>query len=136
MSLMSALFERPAILSAASRYGVINGYLYLSLGGLLVVWPGAVQSLLRDRAFVGDEQGLFRAVGLAVVVIGWLYLFGSRTGGRQVVAASVVDRILFVPLVLLPLATAGIFPHVCLAFTALDMSLAIGAWLLLRRERP
>ncbi len=134
MSLASTLFERPANLSAASRYGVVNGYLYLTIGGLLVVWPGAVQSLLRDRAFVGDEQGLFRAIGLAVIVIGWLYLFGSRTDGRQVVAASVVDRIVFVPVVLLPLAIAGIFPHVCLAFTALDVSLAIGAWLLLRRQ--
>ncbi len=135
MSLISALFDRPAKLSAASRYGVINGYLYLCLGGLLVVWPGAVQSLLRDRPFVGDEQGLVRAIGLAVLVIGWLYLFGSRTGGQQVVAASVVDRLIFVPLVLLPLAIAGIFPHVCLAFTALDVSLAVGAWLLLRRAR-
>lgn len=135
MSLVSALFESPAKLSAASRYGVINGYLYLSLGGLLVVWPGAVQSLLKDRPFVGDEQGLFRALGLSVIVIGWLYVFGHRTGGRQVVAASVVDRLIFVPVVLLPLAIAGIFPHVCLAFTALDMSLAVGAWLLLRRER-
>ncbi len=135
MSLVSALFESPAKLSAASRYGVVNGYIYLSLGLLLVVWPGAVQSLLRDRPFVGDEQGLFRAIGLAVVIIGWLYLFGSRTGARQVVAASVVDRLIFVPVVLLPLAIAGIFPHMCLAFTALDMSLAVGAWLLLHRER-
>jgi hypothetical protein len=134
MSLASMLFERPVNLSAASRYGVMNGYLYLTIGGLLVVWPGVVQSLLRDRAFVGDEQGLFRAIGLAVSVIGWLYLFGSRAGSRQVVAASVVDRIVFVPVVLLPLAMAGIFPHVCLAFTALDVSLAIGAWLLLRRQ--
>ncbi len=88
------------------------------------------RSTLRRR-----RQGLVRAIGLAVLVIGWLYLFGSRTGGQQVVAASVVDRLIFVPLVLLPLAIAGIFPHVCLAFTALDVSLAVGAWLLLRRER-
>ncbi len=133
LSLLSALLERPAKLSAASRYGVINGYVYLGFGGLLVVWPGAVQALLRERPFVGDEQGLFRALGLAVFVIGWLYVFGSRT--RQFAAASVVDRLIFVPAVLVPLAIAGIFPHMCLAFAALDISLAVGAWLLLCRER-
>jgi hypothetical protein len=43
-----------------------------------------------DRAFVGDEQGLIRVMGLTVVVIGWLYLFGGRTtscprfGGRPI----------------------------------------------------
>ena len=81
-----------------------------------------------DRAFVGDEQGLVRGVGLTVVVIGWLYLFGGRSGARQFVAASVVDRLIFVPVVLAPLAIAGVFPHLLLAFTFLDVSLAIGAW--------
>ena len=87
-----------------------------------------------DRAFVGDEQGLIRVAGLTVVVIGWLYVFGGRTDGRQFSAASVVDRLIFVPLVLLPLAIAGVFPHLLVAFTILDMSLAARAWMLLRRS--
>jgi hypothetical protein len=62
------------------------------------------------------------------VVIGWLYLFGGRTGGREVAAASVIDRLIFVPIVLLPLAFAGVFHHLLVAFTILDMTLAIGAW--------
>jgi hypothetical protein len=82
-------------------------------GVLLIIWPGATQTIFMDRAFVGDEQGLIRAVGLAVVVIGWLYLFGGRSGGEQVVAASVVDRLIFVPSVLVPLAIAGVFPICC-----------------------
>jgi hypothetical protein len=53
------------------------------------------QTIFMDRDFVGDERGLMRAVGLTVVVIGWLYLFGSRTGGRQFIAASVIDRLIF-----------------------------------------
>jgi hypothetical protein len=52
-----------------------------------------------------------------------------------VVAASIVDRLLFVPLVLVPLALSGVFPHLLLSFAILDASLALGAWVLLRRER-
>jgi hypothetical protein len=75
----------------------------------------------------GIEQGLIHVVGLTVVVIGWLYLFGGRSGARQVVAASVVGRLIFVPGVLVPLAMAGVFPHLLLAFAFLDVVLVIGA---------
>ena len=39
-----------------------------------------------------------RVIGLTIVVIGWLYFFGGRSGARQFVAASVIDRLVFVPL--------------------------------------
>jgi hypothetical protein len=99
------------------------------------LWPGVTQTLLMERAFVGSEQGLIRVIGLTVVVIGWLYLFGGLSGGRQVVVASVIDRLIFVPVVALPLAIAGVFPHLLVLFTVLDMTLAIGAWLLIAREK-
>ena len=76
-----------------------------------------------------------RALGLTVLVIGWLYLFGGLSGGRQIVAASVIDRLIFVPVVALPLAIAGVFPHLLVLFTLLDMALAVGAWVLFNRER-
>jgi hypothetical protein len=133
MSLITDLLYRPPNLPTASKYAVINGVIYLAAGVLLIAWPGATQTLLRDADFVGKEQGLIRVIGLSVVVIGWLYLFGGDTGGRQVVAASVIDRLIFVPIVLLPLAFTGVFPHLLVAFTILDMTLAIGAWLLLSR---
>src|SRR6516165_3244037 len=78
MSLIETLLEKPTNLSIASKYTAMNGIVYLSAGALLILWPGAVQAIFRDRAFVGDEQGLIRALGMAVVVIGWLYLFGGR----------------------------------------------------------
>ena len=81
-----------------------------------------------DRAFVGDEAGLVRVVGMAVAVIGWLYLFGGRSGARQIVAASVLDRLVLVPGVLGPLAIAGVFPHLLGTFAILDPTLGIGAW--------
>lgn len=134
MPFVKDLLGKPATLSVGSKYTVINGYIYLALGVVFIVWPGVVQSLFMGRAFVGDEGGLIRVIGLTVVVIGWFYVFGGRTGGRQFSAASVVDRLVFVPLVLVPLAIAGVFPHLLVAFTVLDMSLAVGAWILLQRR--
>jgi hypothetical protein len=134
MSLIETLLEKPANLSIASKYTAMNGIVYLGADALLILWPGAVQAIFRDRVFVGDEQGLIRAIGMAVVVIGWLYLFGGRSGSRQAVAASVIDRLTIVPLVLLPLAAYGVFPHLFIFFALLDMRLGTGAWVLLRRE--
>ena len=71
----------------------MNGFIYMGAGGLLIVWPGAVQTLLMDPPFVGHEGALFRALGMAVAVIGWLYLFGGRSGAPQFGPASVLDRL-------------------------------------------
>jgi hypothetical protein len=136
MSLASDLWARPATLTPASKYTVWNGVGYLAGGMVLIVWPDVTQALFRDPAFAGQEEALMRLVGLTVVVIGWLYVFGGRSGSRQVVAASIVDRLVFVPLVLVPLALTGVFAHLLLSFAILDVSLALGAWALLRRERP
>lgn len=46
-------------------------------------------------------------------------------------AASLVDRLLLVTAVLVPLAIAGVFPHLLITFAILDLKLGIGAWLLL-----
>jgi len=81
--LVKDLLEKPATLSAGSKYAVVSGIIYLALGMLFIVWPGATQTLFMDRAFVGDEQGLIRVIGLTVIVISWLHVFGGRTGGRQ-----------------------------------------------------
>ncbi len=134
MTLIRDLLDKPATLSAASRYTAMNGFVYLGCGALLVAWPGATQTLFMDPAFVGHEEALIRVIGLTVAVIGWLYLFGGRSGARQIVAASVIDRLVFVPVVLVPLAVAGVFPHLLLTFAILDPSLAVGAWAILGRR--
>jgi len=133
MALVKSLLESPAVLSTASKYTALNGIIYLAAGALLIVWPGATQTIFMDRAFVGDESGLMRAIGMAVVVIGWFYLIGGRSGVRQLVAASVFDRLTLVPVVLVPLALAGVFPHLLMVFAILDVTLAIGAWVLFGR---
>jgi hypothetical protein len=75
-----------------------------------------------------------RVIGLTVVVIGWLFVFGGGSGARQIVAASIIDRLIFVPAVLMPVAMAGVFPHLLLTFAALDVLLAIVAWILFARK--
>lgn len=134
MSLIKDLLSKPSGLTPASKYTVINGVVYLVAGTSLVLWPGVVQTLFMDRAFIGHEGALFRVIGMTLMVIGWLYLFGGRSGARQFVAASVIDRLVFVPAVLLPLAIAGVFPHLFFTFAVLDPSLALGAWVLLGRS--
>ena len=110
MSLIKELGHKPAGLTVASKYTVLNGVGYLVVGAILIVWPRVTQTLFMEPAFVGHEEALMRVIGLTIVVIGWLYLFGGRSGARQFVAASVIDRLLFVPGVLIPLAIAGVFP--------------------------
>jgi hypothetical protein len=135
--LFKDLFERPFDQALTSKYTAMNGWIYLGVGALVLLWPGTVQTIFRDAAFVGNEASLIRVVGMTVMVIGWLYLFGGLSGGRRIVAASVLDRVVLVPLVLVPLAIAGVFPHFLLAFAVLDPTLGIGAWLLLSRsDRP
>jgi hypothetical protein len=134
MSLIEDLLERPFDQAVTSKYTAMNSLIYLGAGALVLIWPGMVQTIFRDADFVGNEASLIRVVGMTVMVIGWLYLFGGLSGGRRIVAASVLDRLVLVPLVLVPLAIAGVFPHFLLAFAVLDPTLGIGAWLLLKRS--
>ena len=134
MSFYNDLLEKPANLSTESKYAVMNGYMYLAIGAVFIVWPGAVQTIFMDRPFVGDEGAIFRVTGMAVAVIGWLYVFGGRSGARQFGPASILDRVVLVPAVLVPLAIAGVFPHTLAAIAVLDPALAIGAWVLHNRK--
>jgi len=133
MSLTKDLLYRPPELSTASKYTVINGVIYLAAGVLLIAWPGATQTFLMDRNLSGTRKGSSVSLDCrSWSSAGFTYL-GGRTGGRQVVAASVIDRLIFVPIVLLPLAFTGVFPRWLVALTIIDVSLAIGAWVLFGR---
>jgi hypothetical protein len=134
MRLLSALLEQPQKLSLASRYAAACGVFYLGSGLLFLAWPGAIQALFLDAEFLPHEAQLARLIGMMLAVIGWLSIFGGRTGGRQFVAASILDRIVLVPVVLVPLALSDIMPHTLLTFAVLDPVLAVVAWVLLSQD--
>ena len=134
MSLLTDLAQVPEHLPTASRFTAWCGIFYAGNGLLLLVWPGVVQTVFRDPEFAGREQALVRVIAMLLAVVGWLYLFGGRTGGRQFVASTVLDRLVLVPLVLIPTALAGVFPNVMLTFAVLDPVLALVAWRLLSRD--
>jgi hypothetical protein len=134
MSFVVHLFDRPHDLSVASRYTATNGVIYLVLGAALLIFPQMVQVVFRDAPFVGNEGSLVRVLSMALMVIGWMYLFGGLAGSRRLVVATVIERLTLVPLVLVPLAAGGVFPHFLLATVALDAVLGIGAWILLSRS--
>jgi hypothetical protein len=133
MSPIKIALEKPLNSTTASKYTVFNGFVYFGLGVLLILWPGAIQTPLGERPFVGDEQGLMRVIGMAVAIIGYYLLVGGRAVSRQTTAASVIDRLTIVPLVLVPLAIAGVFPRLLVAIVIVDICLAISTWLLLNR---
>jgi len=120
MALLSDMTEAPAQRSAASRCTSACGLLYLAAGLSMLAWPGQAQVMLGERPFVGDEAALVRVIGMLLAVAGWFQIFGGRTGGRQFVAATVLDRLILVPLVLVPTALAGVFPKMMLVFAVLD----------------
>jgi hypothetical protein len=136
MSLISDLAEASPGRAAASRFTSACGILYLATGLGILAWPGQVQVLFGERAFVGHEGVLVRVIGMLIAIVGWFYFFGGRTGGRQFVAATVLDRMVLVPLVLVPVALAGVFPKVMATFAVLDPALALVTWHLLARRRP
>jgi hypothetical protein len=78
------------------------------VGAILIVCPGVTQTLFKELAFAEHEQALMRVIGLTVAVIGWLYVFGGRSGARQFIAASVIDRLIFVPAVLIPVPSENV----------------------------
>ena len=77
MSLMKELLEQPPELTIASKYTALNGIAYLVIGTMLLVWPGATQTLFMEPSFVGREEGLIRVIGLTIVVIDALLAIGA-----------------------------------------------------------
>jgi hypothetical protein len=131
---VSTWLEKAPNLTPASKYTVFNGLCYLSLGGLLIVWPGVLQTLLREPAFVGREEGLVRVIGLMILLLGYYLLTGGRAGCRQITAASVLDRWTLVPIVLIPLVYAGVFPHFLIFILVVPFLLATSTWFFIRSD--
>lgn len=137
MQLVRDLFGKSREQTAVSRFLSLNGVIYAVAGAVLVVWPGSMQGIFGEAAFVGREEGLIRVVGLTVVIIGILYLLGGRGVSRQIIAVSILCRPVLVPATILPIALAGVFPGLLFTFIVLDMGLSVISliiYLKLRRQ--
>jgi len=66
MSLTKDLLEHPGDLPVPSKYTAMNGLFYLGSGALMMVWPGAIQTIFRDASFIGNEAALIRILGMTV----------------------------------------------------------------------
>jgi hypothetical protein len=120
---------------ALSRYIFWNGVLYLAVGAALYLAPDLVRRLFFMAPFSGHEEGYMRLLGVAVAVIGWFYIFGARTRADSFALATVADRIA-VPVLLLPLYFTGqLEAGLVFAFALLDPLLALGAYLIWRRQQ-
>ena len=120
--------------SALSQYTFWNGIIYLLLGGSLYLAPGLVRVVLFMSPFSGREEGYVRLLGVAVAIIGWFYVFGARTRAESFALATIADR-LALPALLLPLYITGqVEAGLILAFGVLDPLLALGAYLVWRKQ--
>lgn len=132
---LDALTDRPPELSRLARYTIWNGYLYMALGLALFVAPQGMLELQFQVPLRGYEVGLSNALGMTLLIIGWFYIMGGRTGRASFGLATVVDRAL-VPFLLTWLCARGQVPLLmALPFVILDPVLALGAFLIWRRER-
>jgi hypothetical protein len=130
--LIQALTEKSAVSSTASRFTSISGLFYLGMGLTICALPKLIPMLFFEPTFTGREGGLFRLVGWIMAVVGWFLWIGGRTGARSFVAAGIIAR-LAVPLVVIPLAVTGVFPHMMYVFAVLDPVSALVTWRLLSR---
>ena len=132
--LFEALLEKSPVPSTASRFTSVSGLFYLGMGLTLCAVPTLIPVLFFEPTFMGREAGLFRLVGWIMAVVGWFLWIGGRTGARTFVAAGIVAR-LAVPLVVIPLAMGGIFPHMMYVFGVLDPLSGLVTWRLMAKTR-
>jgi hypothetical protein len=135
-SFWSVLWSQPpGPHSRLSRYIVANGLLYMAIGACIYLAPSAwLERVFFLPPLTPLEQGLLRALGSVAAIIGWFYVMGGRTRAASFCLATVADRLL-VPFLFVPLWALGLGPPVLVfSFAILDPVLAIGAYVIWRKE--
>ena len=121
--------EKP--LSRLSRFTAAQGLFYMGLGLVLMLSPSSVLTLL--TGLTDDGLAVFRFCGFTVVVVGWFYFIGGRTGAASFALATVADR------VIVPFACAGfvlsgqLSIQLVAPLAILDPILAFFAWRMWRK---
>jgi hypothetical protein len=136
-SFWSVLWSQPpGPHSRLTRYVVANGFLYMAIGAGIYLLPASVLVQVFFLPSLSPlEEGLLRACGMVVVVVGWFYVIGGRARADSFCLATVVDRLL-VPVFLVPLWFMGLGPPgLVFPFAILDPVLALGAYAIWRRQQ-
>ena len=108
----------------------MSGLFYLGMGLTICAAPTLIPALFFEPSLTGREGGLLRLVGWIMAVVGGFLWIGGRAGARSFVAAGIIAR-LAVPLLVIPLAATGVFPHMMFAFGVLDPVSGVVTWRML-----
>ncbi len=136
MGYFQALLKDPGPHTPLSRYTFFNGVFYLVFGLSLYAWPGQMQLSFGIPPYVASEEGMVRVIGVITAVVGWFYVWGSRTRSDVFGLSTVADRLL-IPFFIVPLGLSGMLPMpVAIAMSSFDPVLGVGAYIVWRRSRP
>jgi hypothetical protein len=110
------------------KYLEINSYLYMFLGLWICFYPTFLSSIGLFPEVSGREIGFIQVIGFTLFVIGYFYFFGSRTRKKSFCLATIIDRLILVPIVLgFIVVTDSLEFDFILPFLILDPLLALGA---------
>ena len=99
----------PDLQSRSARTVEFYGWLILTQGAIILLFPNFFAALLKLPALVEQAANYFRLVGVLVAGIGMLYVISGRLNAEGFVFASLIDRPL-VPIVAGLLWKAGMIP--------------------------
>ena len=89
------LWARPAEASTRlSRFTQWCGYGYAVVGATIMFFPESQVIVGLSPPFQGQEEGLMRTLGFVLMLIGYFYVFGGRTGRTSFGLCTVLDRFL------------------------------------------
>ncbi|HNH49408.1 MAG TPA: hypothetical protein PKY30_20335 [Myxococcota bacterium] len=122
----------PGPSTVLTTYTTINGAVYMSTGVLFWLYPYALE-LFGSPKLTDDVAGYTRGIGIAVIQIGWFYLWGARTRSVSFCLSTIVNRF-FGPVLILPLVFMKLLePALGIPFVVIDLVLATGAFIIWNR---
>jgi len=115
-----------AKLSSTHHFLIYQGVLYAVLGSIMVLAPWIYnKAFLFPEPFTAEETALWRPIGLCLTLIGYFYIQGGRSNSYHFVTATIFDRLLIVPPVLVLLYYLGTPAELVVPFLVLDPLLAL-----------
>lgn len=147
MRMALGMHETPLRITPTHRFLFLQGVLYAGAGLLFMILPRQSVYLvtlgaLSTDSFEIDDSGhptelrMLQFTGFLVMLVGYFYMQGARENTLHFVAASTLNRVVFVPLLMLLLAIFGARLPLCILFALLDPALTALTLLSLRGKCP